>query len=109
LFALAVIVNAGVNTATVDEHPAPPPPGGHELPTSADATTLESTLSPGSGSFTVTEYVNDADPPTARSPVHVNVDPVKPTNPVPEVTATSPLYVASSTRPAIEFVTTAPV
>ncbi len=81
-------------------------PGGHDDPAADDAAETISSLSPVSGSFTVTENVTSTVAPTARSPLHVSTPPAKDTDPA--LANAFPSYTASSANAASESVTVIP-
>ena len=79
--ALVAMVSLGMSTATVAVHAATPEVG-QLLPDAVDRTELLSSLSPGSGFLTVTEYVIVTRAPTARSPVQVSIESARLSDPV---------------------------
>ena len=88
------MLSAGICTGTLTEQAGSVPPDGQLLPGAVVARTLDRSLLPVSGFFTVTVPVMVTVPPIGMLPVQVRPELV--TDRVPEVAVSSPLGVASS-------------
>src|SRR6476646_4315605 len=94
-FAVLVSANPGSRTRTKVEQPTAVPPTGQLLPCTGELTRFRIALSPGSGSFTVIEYVMVTGAALSTLPVQVAVE--VPTLITPPPTATALLlYTASA-------------
>ena len=97
VFAVLVMVRAGVSTSMVVPQRGSVLPAGQLLPGASEVLISVRTWSPVSGLFTVTEPARVTVPPTGTSPVQTA--PVVPREKLPEVAVWSPLPTASSIRP----------